>query len=69
MKTLLKGSDSNLIELLVDNIEINSRAEIRAGILYSSIHIKISQYNLDNLLSQVLEDYGKEYIINKIKEL
>ena len=69
MKTLHKGLDPNSLEILVNNIEINPFSQMKSGIIESAIIIKISQYHLEDLLIQLLDDYGYEYLINKIRSL
>lgn len=67
--TLRKGTDPNQLELLVDNIESRPHATVRSGLVEAGIIVKINRYNLDNLLHQMLEDYGEEHIIQRISEL
>ena len=39
------------------------------GIVRSGFLITMHQYNLDNVICQLLEDYGDEKIIERIKKL
>lgn len=65
----LKGKDPNSLTLAVDNIQIESDVIMINGIMNPSIIIKISKYNLQDLLVQLLEDYGEEKLIEEIKKL
>ena len=69
MKTLTKGFDPNSLSLLVDNIDIKPFAQMENGMIEDGIIVKIGRYNLEDLLCQLLDDYGEDAIINKIKEL
>lgn len=59
------GTDSNVLEILVDSIEIKSQANSREH----GICIKFDMYNLDNVLCQMLDDYSEDELIQKIKAL
>lgn len=65
----LKGKDPNSLTLAVDNIQIESDVIMINGVMNPSIIIKISKYNLQDLLVQLLEDYGEEKLIEEIKKL
>jgi len=69
MKNLEFGSDTNLLELIVDNIDITPVSQLRRGDLRAGVKIKISSYNIDNLLCQIIDDYGEDNIIERIKNL
>ena len=68
-KTLRKGRDANSLRLLVDSVEIKSDVKMMKGIMESGVIIKLHQYNLEDLLCQLLEDYGEEKLIEEIKKL
>lgn len=67
MRPLRKGNESNLLRILVDNIDIKSFAQMNGGMIDASIIIKFSRYNLDDVLCQMLEDYGEDELIKRIK--
>ncbi len=69
MTTLRKGDDPNKIELLVEDVQIKPYAELRRGVIDVGVIVSLNRYNLDNLLCQMLEDYGEEVLINRIKSL
>lgn len=69
MKTLRKGRDPNHMTLMVDSVEINPYAKMVRGMIEDGIVIKFSRYNIEDLLCQLLEEYGDEEIIKKIKDL
>ena len=66
---LRKGSEPNLLYLLVDQVEIRPHAVMRGGIIDASNLVKINSYNLNDILVQMLEDYGEEELIKRIKDL
>jgi len=66
---LSKGTEHNLLELWVDNIDIKPYYKIRAGIVKEGMAVKINQYSLENALTQMIDDYGKEELIKRINEL
>ncbi len=69
MRTLHKGNEVNQIELLVDAVDVKPFSRIIKGNLEDGIVVKINHYNLENLLCQMLEDYGEEELIKRIKAL
>ena len=69
MRTFKKGFEANRMQLLVDDVEITSTAEIRGGLLESGIVIKFGKYNLEDVLCQMIDDYGAERLIGTIKSL
>lgn len=69
MKTLKKGSDANSLQLLVDNVDLKPFSQMKSGIIEDGILIKFGRYNLDDLLCQILEDYGEDEIIERIRTL
>lgn len=69
MKTLKTSQDTNLLEILVKDIELKPFCEMENGVIESSIKVKIHKYSLEDVLSQMLDDYGEERIIKEIKQL
>ena len=69
MRQLRKGTDPNQLIITVNSVSMDTQAEMKHGILDSAIIIKIKNYNLEDLLIQMLEDYGENELINKIKSL
>jgi hypothetical protein len=69
MKTFKKGNEANLLEILVDNVDIKPFSEIKRGMLDDGIVLKFGRYNLDDVLCQMLDDYGEDELINRIKAL
>lgn len=63
------GADPNLLVLKVSESDIKPVAEIRSGCVRAGFLITLHQYNLENLLCQLIEDYGEEKLIQKIKQL
>ena len=61
--------EPNLIEITTNNIHIKPITDLRGGSIASGMKIKISGYNLEEILCCLLDDYGEEEILNKIKEL
>lgn len=68
-QNLTTGKDPNSIELIVGNIEIAPFAGMKNGIIEGGIIVKFGRYNLENLLCQVIEDYGQDKLIDVIKSL
>lgn len=66
---LQEGSDPNSLTILVEDIEIKPYSRMRSGVIKSFVIVKIPQYNLDNVLCQMVEDYGEDQLINRIKSL
>ncbi len=63
------GHDANLLRLKVSDPTIKPFADVNNGCVRSGMIIEMPQYNLDDVLCQILEDYGEEAIIKRIKEL
>lgn len=63
------NTDANTFELLTNSVKIDSEVVMVQGIMYDNIRVKISRYSLDDLLSQMLDDYGAEKLIETIKQL
>jgi len=69
MKNLQKGNEPNLMELLIENIEIKPFARVNNGMIEDGIIIKFGRYNLENILCQMLDDYGEDELIKRIKAI
>ena len=69
MITLRKGNEPNLLRLVVDEVDIVPFSQMRKGMIEDGIILKMSRYNLEDLLIQLLDDYGEEELIRRIKEL
>lgn len=69
MKNLRKGTEPNALELIVGNINIKPYAEMQNGIIEDGIVLEIGKYNLEDVLCQMLEDYGQDELIKRIKAL
>ena len=65
----LGSSDANLLTLKIRHPVIKPYAEMRGGMINTGIIIEMAGYSLDDVLVQLLEDYGDEKIIQRIKEL
>lgn len=65
------GHEPNLLVLKVDNdIQITPATEIRdKNLVISGLIVRVSRYNLDNVLCQMLEDYGEDDLLKRIKSL
>ena len=69
MRNFKKGTEPNLLEILVDEVELKPFAKMNSGIIEDGIIIKTFKYDLDSVLVQMLEEYGEEELINRIKKL
>lgn len=67
--TLRKGFEPNLLRIVVDEIEIKPYSKVRGGQIDDGIIIQFTRYNLEQVLCQMIEDYGAEKLIQKIKQL
>jgi len=63
------GQDANLLRLKIGDPVIKSHAEMINGCVYAAMIIEMPRYNLDDVLCQLLDDYGEEKIIERIKQL
>lgn len=61
MDRLNIGHDHNQLKLLVQKVEINAHP-------YDCVAIRIEKYSLDDVINQLVEEYGEEKLIAKIKE-
>jgi len=66
---LRRGADATYMTLLVGEIKTTPTADVRSHKIYASTIIEISQYNLDDVLVQLIEDFGEEKLIERIKSL
>lgn len=66
---LIKGTELNALQLLIDNIEIKPCAKMQYGMIEDGFIIKFSKYNLESVLCQMIDDYGQDELIKRIKEL
>lgn len=69
MGTLSKGKEPNLLTLVVDGIDIKPYGQVVRGSLETGVVIKIHKYNLEDVLIQMLDDYGKDELIKRINSL
>lgn len=69
MKSLRKGTEPNALELIVENVDIKPYSKMQNGIIEDGIILKIGKYNLENVLCQMLDDYGQDELIKRIKAL
>lgn len=69
MPNLSIGNEPNFLKLLVRSLELKPHSNMRGGVIEDAIHIRFSNYNIDNLLCQLIEEYGEEKLIDKIKAL
>jgi hypothetical protein len=69
MRPLHFGHEPNLLRLKIADPKISPFADMNGGVIRSGMIIEMPQYNLDDVLCQLLEDYGSEHIINRINEL
>lgn len=65
----LGSNDANLLRLKIRCPIIKPYAEMRGGMINTAIIVEMAGYNLDDVLVQIIEDYGDEKIIQRIKEL
>ena len=70
MKTdrLSFSKDANSLKLKVDNIDIKPFAEMRSGLIKDGFIITMCQYNIKDVINQLCEDYGEEYLIAIIRD-
>ncbi len=69
MKQLRKGTEPNALKILVSNINLEPFSVMKNGMIQDGIIVKIGMYNLEDILVQMLEDYGEEELIKRIKAL
>lgn len=69
MKTLRKGTEPNSLRILVDGVELKPFSQMKCGMIDDGIILKFGMYNLEDVLCQMLEDYGEEELIKRIKSL
>ena len=61
MRTLTKPNENNPLELLTDEVQVLPSSK--------GVYLKIIGYNLTDIMAQLLEQYGDDKILQKIKEL
>jgi len=69
MKILRKGNEPNSLQILVDNVNLEPFSQMRSGMIEDGIILKFGRYNLEDVLCQILDDYGEEELIKRIKAL
>ena len=69
MKNLKKGTEPNALELIVDNVDIKPYSKMKNGMIEDGVVLKFSKYNLEDVLCQMLDDYGQDELIKRIKAL
>jgi len=57
------------LSIIVDTIDIKPYSEVKRGSIEQGLEVKITHYNLEDLLCQMLEDYGNDELIRGIKEI
>lgn len=68
-RDLRLGNDPNLLELAVLEVDVKPYCRINRGLVENGVIVKISRYNIHDILIQMLEDYPEEKIIEIIKSL
>jgi hypothetical protein len=69
MRDLRKGTEPNVLRILSDNIDIIPHATARNLLLNAGLIVTINKYNLEDVLLQMLEDYGETELIERIRKL
>lgn len=69
MRNLKKGTEANSLEILVDNVDLKPFSQMKSGMIEDGIIVKFGRYRLDDVLSQMLDDYGEDELIKRIKAL
>ena len=69
MVYLIKGTEANSLRVLVETVDIKPYSKMRCGIIEDGMVLKFGRYNLENVLVQMLEDYGEDELIKRIKSL
>ena len=67
MKTLRKGNEQNTLKILINSFNVEAYSKVHAGMIDDGIILRFGMYNLDDVLTQMLEDYGDEELIKRIK--
>lgn len=65
MRTFRIGRDPNILSLVVSSVDID-HAPVAQDVGFL---IKVTNYNLDDVLVQLLEDYGEDRLIDRLKFL
>lgn len=66
---LRKGNDPNILKLAVETLDIKPDVILRGGLMETSLIISFTHYSIDDLLCQLLDEYGEEELNKKIKSL
>ena len=69
MKTLSKVSTGNALTVLVNEVDIKPWSRIKGGMIDDGVIVKFSSYNINDLLCQLLDDYGEDELISLIKNI
>jgi len=69
MKTLRKGNEPNALRILVNGVDLKPFAQMQGGMIVDGIILNFGMYDLDDVLNQMLDDYGEEELIKRIKAL
>ena len=65
MRNLNPANESNSLKLVTRGATINPFS----ARMYNGVEIRLEGYNTDDLLRQLLDEYGEEELIKKIKKL
>lgn len=65
----LGSGEPNVLMLKVKDCEIKPCAEVKDGVVATGFLLKMSRYHLDNILAQMIDDYGEKTLIQRIKNL
>lgn len=63
------GHDANYLRLKIADAKVSPTYELNNGVITAGFLIEMPQYSLNDVLCQLLDDYGEEAIIKRIKEL
>jgi hypothetical protein len=58
-----------MMKVLVSDIKLESWSRMRGGMIEDGVIVELSRYNLNDVLCQMLEDYGEDELIKRIKAL
>jgi len=59
----------NKLDLVVRKVKISPHAVSSSGSLDMGMRVQLYCYDLDTILSQLLEDYSEEVILKRISDL
>lgn len=66
LSNLKLGHENNQIQLLVTDIDLKPYCALTGE---CAMVLDVKKFNLENLLTQLIEDYGEDDLIKRIKEL